>query len=183
MPRFSRRILDLASLYHSRLWAAARAGIRGFSTARTSVKFLIGIVALLAPINIFLLVSNVRATPNLITVDVNTDDSSAGHCTLRAAIDSANNHVADAGTTCAAGNGMDDIQFSISNATITLGSTLPAIANSGGETLTIDGTGQNITISGAGMYEVMSVNGGAIMLSNLTIANVGSPGTELEFAL
>ena len=71
-----------------------------------------------------------------------------------------------------AGTGNDVIQFSISSATITVGSTLPAIANSGSETLTIDGTTQNITVDGATTFQVMSVNAGATLaLNNLTIAH------------
>ena len=161
-----RRFLD-------RLANAAVSSIKGFSSARTSVKFLIGIIAVIAPICLFVLVSNLRATPpTVITVDVNTDGSSTGVCTLRAAIDSANSHTAADGSNCTPGTGNDVIQFSISSATITVGSTLPAIANSGSETLTIDGTTQNITVDGATTFQVMSVNAGATLaLNNLTVAH------------
>jgi CSLREA domain-containing protein len=64
-----------------------------------------------------------------------------GTCTLRDAITFANSNA-----------GADTITFSISNATIALGSTLPTI----GEDLTIDGTGQNITIDGQNNVQIMS---------------------------
>jgi hypothetical protein len=58
---------------------------------------------------------------------------------------------------------------SIAGSTIVLASTLPTIAPS--SPLTIDGTGASITISGAGLYEVMFINGGAVTINALTIAN------------
>src|SRR5262245_16073021 len=84
----------------------------------------------------------------------NTNDSGAG--SLRQAI-------VDANTTA----GADTITFSVSG-TITLGSTLPSIADD----VTIDGSGQSITISGNYAVPVMLVNGVATLnLQNLTIAN------------
>jgi hypothetical protein len=65
----------------------------------------------------------------------------------------------------------DTINFSVSG-TITLGSSLPAITIN----LTIDGSGQAITVDGAHMFQILIVNAGAsLTLENLTIAN-GSAG-------
>ena len=61
----------------------------------------------------------------------------------------------------------DTINFNVSG-TITLGSTLPAIAIN----LTIDGSGQSITVDGANSFQIFSVNSGATLtLRNLTIAH------------
>jgi len=91
------------------------------------------------------------------------------HCTLREALNAANAH-----------SGAATITFSIpiTNAgcvglacTIALTSLLPAITG----TLTIDGSGQPITVSGANSYTVLTVNGGAhVNLNALTIANANS---------
>ena len=99
--------------------------------------------------------------------DNTTNDS---FCTLREAILAANNDSAYNGNCGAASSADDTITFSVSG-TITLSSTLPNIV-AGQGTLTIDGTGQSITISGNNNVRVMSVNSGAnLTLRNLTIAN------------
>src|ERR1039457_5417510 len=105
-----------------------------------------------------------------IIVNTTADPGSAGVCALRDAITAANTQVAVNG--CAAGTGTDTIDFSVSG-TITLGSTLPAIAaNTSPGSLTIDGNGQSITVNGASLYGVLVVNTGATLnLNNLTIAN------------
>jgi CSLREA domain-containing protein len=82
-------------------------------------------------------------------------------CTLREAINAANAH-----------SGADTITFAsgLSGATITLGSTLPAISDE----LTVDGSSlaSPITISGNNSVEVLSVNSGKILtIHTLTIAN------------
>ena len=86
---------------------------------------------------------------------VNTlqDDSTSGdgHCSLRKAIDNANSPGVD--TTdgdCATGTGNDTIYFSVSG-TITLTGNTPGVQNA----LTIDGSGQTITLDGAGSYQVL----------------------------
>jgi predicted outer membrane repeat protein len=64
--------------------------------------------------------------------------------------------------------------FSVSG-TIMLASTLPAIANTAG--LTINGTGQTVTISGNNAVRVIQVDAGAsLTLNDLTIANGYSAG-------
>ncbi|MCX7791115.1 MAG: CSLREA domain-containing protein [Chloroflexaceae bacterium] len=94
-------------------------------------------------------------------------------CTLREAILAANN--APANANCGAGSAANDtITFSVSG-TITLGLFLPNIV-SGAGTLTIDGSGQTITISGNNAVRVMIVDSGAdLTLRNLTITNASTP--------
>src|ERR1017187_2542550 len=84
------------------------------------------------------------------TIIVNTtaDPGTSAECSLRGAIENANSKSTNpTDSNCAAGTGTDTITFSVSG-TVTLGNTLPAIVN----TLTIDGTGQTITVSGGGTY-------------------------------
>ena len=107
-----------------------------------------------------------------IVVDSTADDTLANldantTCDLREAITNAN----DGGATysdCAAGTvGADTITFSVSG-TITLGSSLPGISDD----VTIDGTGQSITVDGATTYQVLSIAPLTVVeLSSFTIAN------------
>jgi hypothetical protein len=90
----------------------------------------------------------------------NLNDSRGG--SLRQAIMDAN-----------AAEGRDTITFSVSG-TIPLGSTLPTITDIAG--LTMDGTGQTVTISGGNAVRVLFVNPGAsLSLNDLTIANGIAP--------
>ncbi|WP_322513269.1 choice-of-anchor Q domain-containing protein [Chloroflexus sp.] len=100
---------------------------------------------------------------------LNDDTAGDSFCSLREAILAAND--APANADCGIGGAGDDtILFSVSG-TITLGSTLPSIVSGQGK-LTINGSGNNITISGNGVVRVMQVNGGAdLTLRSLTIAN------------
>lgn len=95
------------------------------------------------------------ASATTITVDSLSDDTNAGHCTLREAINSAN---AAGGTgSCELGTGTDTIQFNVTG-TITLGSTLPAITS--GTSLTIIGptsSPSGITIDGNNSVQIMQV--------------------------
>jgi CSLREA domain-containing protein len=107
-------------------------------------------------------------TPISITVNTLADEpNSDGDCSLREAITAANTNAAvDA---CAAGvPGADTITFSVVG-TITLGSTLPNIADH----LTISGPGAaSLTISGNNAVRVLIVNTGfTLNLQYLTIAN------------
>jgi hypothetical protein len=93
----------------------------------------------------------------------NLNDSGAG--SLRQAITDAN-----------AAASADIINFSVSG-TITLASTLPDITDTAG--LTIDGTGQTLTISGNNAVRAMQVVVGAsLTLNNLTIANGSATGSS-----
>jgi CSLREA domain-containing protein len=102
-----------------------------------------------------------------ITVNSLADTVAAdGYCTLREAIQNASNHAAT-NADCTAGSGGDTINFSVSGA-ITLGSRLPDMYDEGG--LTIDGTGQTVTINGNHAVQV-ATGGSLLTLNNLTIAN------------
>jgi CSLREA domain-containing protein len=88
--------------------------------------------------------------------DINDGICDLSYCSLREAITAANSNA-----------GADTITFSVSG-TITLTSSLPPIS----DTLSIDSSGQNITISGANAYQVMYVNNGATLTLNaLTVAD------------
>lgn len=90
----------------------------------------------------------------------NLKDSGSG--SLRSAISNANN-TPDAVT----------IKFNVSGS-IRLASPLPAITS--GKGVTIDGVGQNLTVSGGGKVQVFSVAKGAILhLRNLTVTKGNSP--------
>ncbi len=99
-----------------------------------------------------------------------------GACTLREAIQEANNG-ADTDCPGSPSSANDTITFSVSG-TITLTATLPNIV-SGQGTLTIDGSGQNVTISGNNAVRVMWVNSGAdLTLRKLTIADGKITGAD-----
>jgi CSLREA domain-containing protein len=118
-----------------------------------------------------LMIVAVGATParaaSTITVNSLADTVAVdGYCTLREAIQNASNHAA-INADCAAGSGGDTINFSVSG-TITLGSRLPDPYDAG--ELTIDGTGQTVTINGNHAVQV-ATGGSLLTLNNLTIAN------------
>jgi CSLREA domain-containing protein len=127
-----------------------------------------GVVGIILVAALLLLIPErvLAATITVTTLDDPTGP--AGTCALRDAITAANTMTAT--NNCAAGTGTDTINFSVSG-TIDLGSTLPTIKNSSPHSLTIDGTGQSITISGQNLYEVMVVQAATLNLANLTIAN------------
>jgi hypothetical protein len=106
------------------------------------------------------------------TIHVNdtsdVDDDFDGKCTLRQAIRFANTDAAPIGGPgeCDAASGNDTIDFSVSG-TIILGSILPDIVTD----MTIDGSGQNITINGDDMYRVFYVDSATLTLKVLTIIN------------
>ena len=130
--------------------------------------FLLAMVAILVPVSIALLVSRLRAT-NTITVTTTSDTPTTGQCSLREAIANANAEMDTSGGDCPAGTGDDLINFTSGlsgTIDIHVNGTLPSIVN----TLTIEGTGATITISGAFQVEVMSVSAGAMLtLDDLTV--------------
>src|ERR1019366_1460410 len=133
---------------------------------RLEIAAVLGLIAV-AGVALFAPRAPLASGPTL--VNTTADPGSAGVCALRDAITAANTGVAVNG--CAAGTGTDTIIFSVSG-TITIGTTLPAIANTSPGSLTIDGTGQSITVSGASLYGVLVVNTGATLnLNDLTIAD------------
>jgi hypothetical protein len=126
--------------------------------SRSSLHFLILISLLLSLYSSAVVVIPAGALGFTVS---NLDDSGAG--SLRQAILSAN---ANALT--------DFITFTVSG-TIFLNSTLPHITGAGG--LTIDGTGQNVSISGNDLVQVLFVDGGAMLtLKNLTISDAKTDG-------
>ena len=127
------------------------------------------LLAVVLPGSVILYENNLKATSNLITVN-NTSDpantSGNGFCSLRAAINNANAASDVSGGDCTAGTGNDTINFSVSG-TITPSSTaFPPIVH----TITIDGSGQAITLDGANTYRVLVVNSGATL--NINYMNI-----------
>ncbi|MGD0075171.1 MAG: right-handed parallel beta-helix repeat-containing protein [Candidatus Binataceae bacterium] len=148
------------------------------SAAFVRPALLVLLLLVLVPICVVILNPAPKAS-NTITVDTLDDPGNPSECSLRAAINNANNETSDSNSTCAAGIGNDAIVFSVTG-TIGLNSALPAIAN----TLTIDGSGQSITVDGGGAYQVFYINSTAtVTLNDLTVANgyasKSSLGSEL----
>jgi len=133
--------------------------------------FLVTMLAVLTPICVMLNQPAPKASgPIIVNTTSDASPSGDGLCSLREAINNANSPGADttAGD-CGIGTGTDTINFRVGGI-ITLSSALPAIQN----TLTIDGSGQTITVDGASSYQVLSVFGGVgatLNLNHLTIAN------------
>ena len=132
---------------------------------------------LAASVFAFMLASLATTIAHATTITVNSvADPNPGTtlCVLRDAITSANTEAAVNG--CPAGSGTDTINFSVSG-TIDLGSTLPTITNTSPSSLTIDGTGQSITIGGQEQYQVMAVATAATLnIANLTIVDGSNDG-------
>ncbi len=159
----------------------ASAPSRSASAASAGPSILAAMLLMLVPVWVLLIPSALHA--NTITVNTTADPGTSKKCSLRAAITNANSESSDpTKSKCAAGSGTDTIVFSVSG-TIKLGSTLPAIANISGDSLTIDGSGKTITVGGAGLYQVLVVNSDATLtLNDLTIAhgNWSSDGGAIE---
>ena len=152
----------------TRRFECAIAWSKRASTAFARPSVLAALLAVLTPVCVILIRSTLHATVNTITVDTIADPGTSSQCSLRAAINNANNK-SSGSSTCAAGTGTDTIVFSVSG-TIALTSNLPQIKNN----LTIDGSGQTITVDGTNgsvfqMLEVLSV--ATLNLNNLTIAH------------
>jgi predicted outer membrane repeat protein len=90
--------------------------------------------------------------------------------TVTSTADSGSGTLREAMTTALGTVAPDTITFNVSG-TITLLSALPSISAAGGP-LTIDGTGQSVTVNGGGIVQVFHLNaGGQLNLLNLTITN------------
>lgn len=114
------------------------------------------------------------AQAQTITVTTLSDElTTNGLCSLREAITNANAH-SQVDPDCPAGAvGSNTITFNRSG-TITLGSALPSI---GGD-LVVDGSGQSVTIDGAGAYQIFTVgNNESLTLHDLTVT--GGTSTSL----
>jgi CSLREA domain-containing protein len=154
----------------ARALSHAAASSLSASTAMVRPGLLLALLLALAPVCLILTQSGLHASGNTITVNNTTDPASTsgnGFCTLREAINNANAASDTSGGDCAPGTGTDTIKFSVSGM-ISLTSTLPAIATN---TLTIDGTGQSITVDGASSFRVFVVSSGAVNLNSLTISD------------
>lgn len=95
--------------------------------------------------------------------DTKTVDS---NCTLREAIENANKNDAT-NADCIAGSGTDTITFSVSGE-ITLTTGLPTISDAAG--LTVDGTGQALTVSGNNLVKWGTIlHDASLTLNNMTV--------------
>lgn len=136
------------------------------------MKSKIFILLILFALSLELAFSTRSAVAASITVNSLLDTIAVdSQCTLREAINNANNNAATY-TDCAAGSGTDTITFNLSG-TITLGSALPTINDSAGTTL--DGSGQTMIINGNNAVRVMYA-GNTLTVNHLTIANGNATG-------
>ena len=178
--------------FWARFWPAAASKLlaraaSGSSARRAMVRpgLLVALPLVLA-LCVIAIQSELHASANTITVNNTADPATVsgnGFCTLREAMDNANSPGVDTtGGDCAAGTGQDTINFSISGE-ITLSSALPAIANTSPGSLTIDATGQAISINGfnsntSASVQILTVNSGATLtLKYLTIAKGNGGGS------
>jgi CSLREA domain-containing protein len=149
-----------------RIASALRAAYRRIARSGfLAVLLILLAVALPAPIRTALQ----AAGPIIVNTTSDEENPGDGHCSLREAISNANSPGSDTtGGDCVVGTGNDTITFSVSGTIRLVGSGLPAIANA----LTIDGTGQAITLDGAGSFGVLAVILGATLnVKSLTIAH------------
>jgi CSLREA domain-containing protein len=139
---------------------------RRFNLASTASRLVVSlvIVAALIPVIDTQLVSPPTAWATNYVVNLTTDGGDGtcdGTCTLRDAIGQANT------------NGVADIITFDSSVTaaIVLTSTLPTIT----DTLTIDGSGQTVTVDGANAYRVFNATA-PLTLTSLTVQNGNAAG-------
>ncbi len=137
--------------------------------------FLLALLIAIMPFGVMLIQPTPKASgPIIVNTTSDSSPSHDGFCSLREAINNANSPGAD--TTegdCLVGTGNDVIDFSVSG-TITLKGGLPAIQN----TVTIDGTGQTITVDGVSNFQALAVNPSATLnLNNLSVVH-GNPGVN-----
>src|ERR1035437_7396101 len=145
--------------------------VASFKAAKVRLE-IAAVLGLIAVAGVVLFAPRAPLASGPIIVNTTADPGTSAECSMRGAIENANSKSTNpTDSNCAAGSGTDTIIFSVSG-TITIGSTLPAIANTSPGSLTIDGTGQSITVSGASLYGVLVVNTGATLnLNDLTIAD------------
>jgi CSLREA domain-containing protein len=128
------------------------------------VKLTLGLAALACALALPSAVS-AGVSGTTITVNTTADNTGGPGCTLRDAITAANTDAVTGG--CTAGRGADTIDFSVSGQ-INLLTTLPAVAGR----LAIEGSDQNITVSGQGAVRVLEVSAGAsLTLDGISIAD------------
>lgn len=155
--------------------------LAGLSSARTSLKFVVVVLAVLLPGSLIFF-ATIAGSQNAITVNNGTDPSSTsgnGFCTLREAINNADSPGTDTtGGDCVVGTGTDVISFSASvTGTITLNGVGLEVENA----LSISGPGASaLAISNGGFFApiFVTLSGATVSISGLTIEN----GTASEGA-
>lgn len=150
-------------------------------TTTRAVGTLLAAVAAVA-LGAFVLAASPAWAANIV-VDSAQDNATAGDgaCTLREAIDNANDDDETTGGDCAPGSGEDAITFDLGpSATITLGSELPFLTDD--QRLSIDGEGDEITVSGNDAVRVLTVSEDAeLVMERMTVANAsGALGSGLD---
>ena len=130
---------------------------------------------LLAAVVAWLALAAASAAAATITVNSLADTTGGAECTLRDAIVAANSDSWQGG--CPAGAGSDTILFGVSGTIGLVSSALPHVPD--GSTVTIDGAGHSVTISGSNAVPVLSVSG-VLTLRDLTIANGHNSNLSFE---
>jgi hypothetical protein len=94
---------------------AAISKLTGFPAARTSLKFIVVMLAVLMPASLVFFASNLRSQTSIVVNNLSDPRavSRNGFCTLREAINNANAAGDTTNGDCAAGTGNDDITFSL----------------------------------------------------------------------
>jgi CSLREA domain-containing protein len=183
--------LEILTARRQKVISSAHSKVTSFSRARTSVKFIVLLLAVLLPGSVLLYEASLKAASNIIIVNTASDTSTSGDgsCSLREAINNANSVGIDTtGGDCNVGTGIDIVNFGNftdqdGNDSITLLNSLPVIAHN----LTIDGgsqtyatgtAGRNVFVSTPGgtygpfFDEVVRVNSGATLyVANLVIGS------------
>src|ERR1700719_2847069 len=126
--------------------------LAGFSSARASLKFIVVMLAVLLPATMIFFAPKLGSSlQTTITVNSTADPSDGTNCTLREAINNADNESDTSGGNCNFGTGPQTIVFSVGG-DVVLSSSLPAISNTI-DSVRIDGTGEPITIGGASSFQ------------------------------
>ena len=118
---------------------------------------------------VFFCLSSMAISAATITVNTLTDENNTNGaaCSLREAINNANNDNTASGLGCVAGSGTDSIVISV-NGTITPTTVLPTLTTS----MNITGNGASLlTISGNNARRVFVINGGTVSINDLTVTN------------
>ena len=165
--------------YRRALWGVLFQLARA-SSALTSLKFMVVLLAVLVPCSVLFYEGKVEAATILVNTPNDTSTPGDGSCSLREAISNANSIGIDTtGGDCTVGTGTDIIDFDTTvqpwPSSIEVLSTLPAIAHN----LTIDGGGHFLDgiIQNVGIGGTIQVNsGGTAFLASLRFAGVSNNG-------
>src|ERR1017187_2635476 len=111
--------------------------VASFKAAKVRLE-IAAVLGLIAVGGVVLFAPRAPLAGSTIIVNTTDDPGTSAECSLRGAIENANSKSTNpTDSNCAAGSGTDTITFSVSG-TITIGTTLPAIANTSPGSLTID---------------------------------------------